>query len=98
MVGLYRILGPLVKGSRVIAFAICLMSSHYVQAIQSGPKDTPFLPHTDDVARKVAQCLNPALPSGVHQKALELYYHIFSTFGVSHLCCFGGSTCSCFLA
>ncbi|KAF2864163.1 hypothetical protein K470DRAFT_254491 [Piedraia hortae CBS 480.64] len=29
--------------------------------------------------------MNPALPSGVHQKALEVYSYIFSTFGAHHL-------------
>ncbi|KAH9819402.1 cellular morphogenesis regulator DopA like protein [Teratosphaeria destructans] len=60
-----------------------------LKAIQAHPKDTPFLPHSDDVASKLAQCLNPALPSGVHQKSLEVYSYIFSTFSgeclASHL-------------
>ncbi|KAF2767869.1 hypothetical protein EJ03DRAFT_275206 [Teratosphaeria nubilosa] len=60
-----------------------------LKAIQAHPKDTPFLPHSDDVASKLAQCLNPALPSGVHQKSLEVYAYIFSTFNgeflASHL-------------
>lgn len=53
------------------------------QAIQTHPKDVSILPHSDDIAYKLAQCLNPALPSGVHQKALEVYEYVFSTFGVS---------------
>lgn len=44
-----------------------------------------MLPHSDAIASKLAQCLNPALPSGVHQKALEVYVYIFSTFGVSQI-------------
>lgn len=34
------------------------------------------------VAKRLSQCLNPALPTGVHQRALELYAHIFSVIGV----------------
>ncbi|KAF9566957.1 hypothetical protein CPC08DRAFT_758587 [Agrocybe pediades] len=30
------------------------------------------------VAKRLAQCLNPALPTGVHQRALEVYVHILS--------------------
>lgn len=33
------------------------------------------------VAKRLAQCLNPSLPSGVHQKSLEVYNHIFSVIG-----------------
>ena len=37
------------------------------------------------VAKRLAQCLNPALPTGVHQRALDVYTHILSVLGV----CFG---------
>ena len=33
------------------------------------------------VAKRLSQCLNPVLPSGVHQKTLEVYAHIFSSIG-----------------
>jgi hypothetical protein len=33
------------------------------------------------VAKRLAQCLNPSLPSGVHQKAIEVYAFIFSMIG-----------------
>ncbi|KAI0323044.1 Dopey, N-terminal-domain-containing protein [Amylostereum chailletii] len=33
------------------------------------------------VAKRLAQCLNPALPSGVHQRALDVYSHILSVAG-----------------
>ncbi|KAJ1972584.1 hypothetical protein H4R34_005361, partial [Dimargaris verticillata] len=35
------------------------------------------IPATPTVAKRLAQCLNPALPTGVHQKTLELYTFIF---------------------
>lgn len=36
------------------------------------------------MAKRLAQCLNPALPAGVHSKALEVYAQIFKTIGVYH--------------
>lgn len=57
-----------------------------LKAIQSHRKDhVSELPHSDAIATRLAQCLNPALPSGVHQKALEVYTYIFSTFGNDHI-------------
>ncbi|KAH6916730.1 Dopey, N-terminal-domain-containing protein [Coprinopsis sp. MPI-PUGE-AT-0042] len=37
------------------------------------------------VAKRLAQCLNPALPTGVHQRALEVYTHILSVLGLEGL-------------
>lgn len=34
------------------------------------------------VAKRLAQCLNPALPTGVHQRALDVYSHVFAVLGV----------------
>lgn len=59
--------------------------SRLLRAIQGHSKDTTTLPHSAAVASKLAQCLNPSLPSGVHQRALEVYTYIFSTFGVAHV-------------
>ena len=42
------------------------------------------------VAKRLAQCLNPALPTGVHQRALEVYAHILAVLGVSLFLHFGG--------
>ncbi|KAF8079121.1 Dopey, N-terminal-domain-containing protein [Lyophyllum atratum] len=33
------------------------------------------------VAKRLSQCLNPALPTGVHQRALDVYLHILSVIG-----------------
>ena len=35
------------------------------------------VPRKSLVAKRLMQCLNPALPSGVHQKTLEVYATIF---------------------
>ncbi|EPT03457.1 hypothetical protein FOMPIDRAFT_1058702 [Fomitopsis schrenkii] len=37
------------------------------------------------VAKRLAQCLNPALPTGVHQRALDVYSHIFAVLGTEGL-------------
>ncbi|KAF3047714.1 hypothetical protein E8E12_011488 [Didymella heteroderae] len=52
-----------------------------LKALQAHPSETPVIPHSETVALRLAQCLNPALPSGVHQKVLEVYAYIFSTIG-----------------
>ncbi|CAE7181510.1 unnamed protein product [Rhizoctonia solani] len=33
------------------------------------------------VAKRLAQCLNPALPNGVHQRALDVYAHLLAVLG-----------------
>lgn len=35
------------------------------------------------VSKRLSQCLNPALPTGVHQRALDVYSHILVVRGVS---------------
>ncbi|KAJ4290999.1 hypothetical protein N0V90_010195 [Kalmusia sp. IMI 367209] len=52
-----------------------------LKALQSHPTETTVIPHSDAVALRLAQCLNPTLPSGVHQKALEVYAYLFATIG-----------------
>ncbi|KAF2086304.1 hypothetical protein K490DRAFT_66856 [Saccharata proteae CBS 121410] len=49
-----------------------------LKAIQTHPPEVPVIPHSSTVATRLAQCLNPSLPSGVHQKALEVYAYVFS--------------------
>lgn len=40
------------------------------------------IPRKIVVAKRLSQCLNPALPSGVHQRALDVYSHILAVVGV----------------
>ncbi|KEQ82791.1 hypothetical protein M438DRAFT_277139 [Aureobasidium pullulans EXF-150] len=49
-----------------------------LKALNPPPPNLEYLPHAQGVALRLAQCLNPALPSGVHQKALDVYANIFS--------------------
>ncbi|GJJ13160.1 hypothetical protein Clacol_007411 [Clathrus columnatus] len=37
------------------------------------------------VAKRLSQCLNPALPTGVHQRALDVYIHILTVSGTEGL-------------
>ncbi|KAF7968943.1 hypothetical protein HWV62_28842 [Athelia sp. TMB] len=37
------------------------------------------------VAKRLSQCLNPALPTGVHQRALDVYSHILRVLGTEGL-------------
>ncbi|KDN49150.1 hypothetical protein RSAG8_02503, partial [Rhizoctonia solani AG-8 WAC10335] len=37
------------------------------------------------VAKRLAQCLNPALPNGVHQRALDVYAHLLAVLGLDGL-------------
>ncbi|GAA5887198.1 hypothetical protein JCM6882_002446 [Rhodosporidiobolus microsporus] len=43
------------------------------------------IPHKLIVAKRLSQCLNPALPTGVHQRALDVYTHILTTIGPANL-------------
>ncbi|KAL8835000.1 MAG: hypothetical protein Q9170_003490 [Blastenia crenularia] len=52
-----------------------------LKALQLHPPGVADVPHKSLVAQRLSQCLNPALPSGVHQKALEVYTYIFSLIG-----------------
>ncbi|KAL8920246.1 MAG: hypothetical protein Q9172_004599 [Xanthocarpia lactea] len=51
------------------------------KALQLHPPGTSDIPHKSLVAQRLSQCLNPALPAGVHQEALKVYTYIFSLIG-----------------
>jgi hypothetical protein len=40
------------------------------------------IPRKVVVAKRLSQCLNPALPTGVHQRALDVYAHVLGIIGV----------------
>lgn len=44
-----------------------------------------WIPHQDQVLNKLALCLSPALPSGVHQKTLAVYASIFDALTIKEL-------------
>ncbi|KAJ2365622.1 hypothetical protein IW150_006165, partial [Coemansia sp. RSA 2607] len=45
----------------------------------------PVIPHKATVGKRLAQCLNPALPPGVHQTALNIYAQLFAQMGSDQL-------------
>ncbi|KAK4239834.1 hypothetical protein C8A03DRAFT_42613 [Achaetomium macrosporum] len=52
-----------------------------LKALQARPSSISVIPAKATVAKRLSQCLNPSLPSGVHQKTLEVYSYIFSIIG-----------------
>jgi len=54
------------------------------------------IPRKIIVAKRLSQCLNPALPTGVHQRALDVYAHILGIIGVRSLCILWVIQLSCF--
>ncbi|KHJ31526.1 putative cellular morphogenesis regulator [Erysiphe necator] len=59
--------------------------SKLLKSLQARPPHSNEIPHKVTVAKRLAQCLNPSLPSGVHQKVLEVYRFIFSIIGKDKL-------------
>ncbi|KAH8197518.1 hypothetical protein TruAng_008301 [Truncatella angustata] len=55
--------------------------SRLLKALQARQPSITTIPSKGLVAKRLSQCLNPSLPSGVHQKALEVYSHVFSVIG-----------------
>ncbi|KAI1209979.1 Dopey, N-terminal-domain-containing protein [Annulohypoxylon truncatum] len=55
--------------------------SRLLKALQARQTSTANIPSKTLVAKRLSQCLNPSLPSGVHQKALEVYSYVFSIIG-----------------
>ena len=55
-----------------------------IKVLQACPK-YQYIPKRISVCKRLAQCLHPALPSGVHLKALEVYTVLFQNIGVENL-------------
>ncbi|KAL6403574.1 Protein dopey [Ilyonectria robusta] len=56
-----------------------------LKALQARPKSITTIPAKATVAKRLSQCLNYSLPSGVHQKALEVYNYVFTVIGTDGL-------------
>ncbi|TLD19463.1 cellular morphogenesis regulator dopa [Venturia nashicola] len=59
--------------------------SRLLKALQAHPSDCHIVPDSQTVATRLSQCLNHQLPSGVHQKALEVYAFAFTIIGPENL-------------
>ncbi|KAK7952122.1 protein dopey [Apiospora aurea] len=55
--------------------------SRLLKALQARHSNFSTIPSKALVAKRLSQCLNPSLPSGVHQKALEVYSYVLSVIG-----------------
>lgn len=55
--------------------------SRLLKTLENHPEGITAIPNKLLVAKRLAQCLQPALPSGVHQKALEVYSFVFALIG-----------------
>lgn len=75
-------LSRLGKVSKYLFYLILLILFLIFKVFQSFPtfKEIPF---KLNLAKRLAQCLNPALPAGVHQKTLEVYEMVFRKIGVN---------------
>lgn len=61
-----------------------LFSFSVLQAICNNTQ-YQIIPRRIKISKRLAQCMHPALPSGVHLKALETYDVIFSKTGPERL-------------
>ncbi|KAK3394728.1 Dopey, N-terminal-domain-containing protein [Podospora didyma] len=52
-----------------------------LKALQARQSSITAIPAKATVAKRLSQCLNPTLPSGVHQKTLEVYNYVFTVIG-----------------
>lgn len=66
----------LIKSSRV---DLLLHNNSSILKVIASHKKYAILPKKVIIGKRLAQCLHPALPAGVHLKALELYETIFTT-------------------
>jgi hypothetical protein len=86
MGGLYFIPGASSEGlCSPTKFYIHTVTDRLLKSLQAHPNSIAVIPSKGIVAKRLAQCLNPSLPSGVHQKALEVYSYIFSLIGTDAL-------------
>ncbi|EIW69034.1 hypothetical protein TREMEDRAFT_71761 [Tremella mesenterica DSM 1558] len=59
--------------------------SRLLKTLQTPSPPYSEIPRKLIVSKRLAQCLNPALPSGVHQRAFDVYSHIFLSIGTEGL-------------
>lgn len=64
-----------------------------LKALQARPPELHVVPDSFAVSTRLAQCLTPTLPPGVHRKAMDVYTHIFDALGVRFTLETGGESC-----
>lgn len=61
------------------------LSYLYVYQVLLSYTKFPVIPRRIKISKRLAQCMHPALPSGVHLRALETYDIIFKSMGTNRL-------------
>ncbi|CCH45045.1 hypothetical protein BN7_4623 [Wickerhamomyces ciferrii] len=59
--------------------------SKLLKALQQKHTTPHWIPHDIKISTTLSKCLSPNLPSGVHQKTIEVYVFIFNELGVDAL-------------
>ncbi|KAH3679720.1 hypothetical protein WICMUC_000751 [Wickerhamomyces mucosus] len=59
--------------------------SKLLKSLQQTHKTKHWIPHDLKISITLSKCLLPSLPSGVHQKTLEVYNYIFMELGIEKL-------------
>lgn len=77
-------LGRLLKVTKKKTVLKWKINMYALQSFQAYPQ-FPVIPRKYTVSKRLAQCLNPGFPAGVHQKTLDVYAYILETIGVCHL-------------
>jgi hypothetical protein len=82
--GLHRFLEAAAQGEHARQRVLSANSFIYFVDSQTFQSYMQFkeIPRKLVVAKRLSQCLNPALPTGVHQRALDVYTHILAVLGV----------------
>jgi hypothetical protein len=80
-----NLLAPLLNSNTLFLNSLidCCIMLH-MQVLSSNIK-YPVIPRRVIIGKRLAQCLHPALPSGVHLKVLETYDIIFKCIGTQRL-------------
>ena len=61
------------------------VQSDYILKVLTNGRKFHVIPKRMLIGKRLAQCLHPALPGGVHLKALETYDIIFKNIGPDRL-------------
>nr|CAD7588635.1 unnamed protein product [Timema genevievae] len=64
---------------------VSYLNSHGILFVLLTYMKFPVIPRRIKISKRLAQCMHPALPSGVHLKALETYDIIFKCMGTNRL-------------
>ena len=70
------------EGTRDYIYSLTLFNTLFDEQTFQTYMQFKEIPRKLLVAKRLSQCLNPALPNGVHQRALDVYSHVLAVIGV----------------